>query len=417
MRSLVETLPVIPHTRSGRPDWSPVPMPALYSVRAMGSNGASPNPVRCLHVLQSTELGGAETRARELLGGLARTPGVEPELVYFTRGRAHARFEELGIPLRQIEKRTRLALDFPRIGWRLRRLYAANPPDILHTWLVSGNAIGLFAARGWPNARVVITQCGGPAEAFASNPLRVQRALIGRADHAISNSDDGTAFLESLGMPASKISVVLNGIAPERVAVARDRDAVREELGIDRSTPLVAAVSRLGDRIAVRQKNLDGLLDSISTVRRGHPDANLILIGPTEEELADAGFAVPDWVRVTGFVDDPSTYLAAADVVTIPSVAEGMSNVACEALMLGVPVVTTDTGGHVPIVEEAGGVAVAVGSNDSLAEGIGSMLDGPPAPEDVRAVARRRLGLERMVQETVDIYRGVLTARGAAAPA
>lgn len=379
-----------------------------YSIRPMPPNDLHSRRVSCVHLLPATEQAGAETRARELLQGLARTGRFNLELAYFRRGRAHPRFEELGLPLRDLKMRARLALDLPGVIWRLRSLYSNRPPHIFHTWLIHGNVVGLLAARAWPDARVIITQSGG--EEFYPWHLRVQRALLGRADHAISNSSDGAAVLERLGMPAGKISVVANGIAPERVGVTRTRGETRAQLRVPASTELVVVCTRANYRLAVRKKNFAGLLAALELVRQHRPATTLLLVGPTRDELGRFGIALPRWAQAIGFVDRPADYMAAADVVAIPSNAEGTSNVACEALMLGLPVATTAVGDHVPIVVEAGGKAVPVGDPRALADALIELLEQPPSPERVGAVAERRLGLDRMVRSTAEIYDEVLAA-------
>jgi glycosyltransferase involved in cell wall biosynthesis len=209
-------------------------------------------------------------------------------------------------------------------------------------------------------------------------------------------------------MPAHKISVVINGISPERVAVTRSRDEVRAQLGIRSSAPVVAVGTRANDRFAIHQKDFRGLFAAMAIVRERFPVATLLLIGPTREELASNDIAPPAWARVTGFVDRPADYMAAADVVAIPSVSEGNSNVACEALMLGLPVATTMTGGHVPIVAEGGGSVVPTRQPGALADAIIQLIEDPPSQEKVKAVARRRLGIDRMIRSTVEAYEQAL---------
>jgi glycosyltransferase involved in cell wall biosynthesis len=375
----------------------------------MRGSDAQAGRISCLHILPSTERAGAETRARELIEGLVETGRFDFEIAYFSAGHDHGRFLELGVPMLEVRKRRALAFDLARMGRRFREHLADRQPRILHTWLTGGNVVGLYAARRWPRTKVVITQCGGGGEAaFLPVKTRLQGVLMGRADHAISNSPEGADALVRLGMDERDVSVVLNGIAPARVETTRSADKVRRELGTGESK-LVVVVTRANDRYAARQKNFAGLFAAVERLR----DAMLVVVGPTREQLSASGVTVPGQVRLTGFADRPADYLAAADVVAIPSLAEGTSNVACEALMLGRPVATTAVGGHVAVVEEAGGAVVPPADSEALAEAISSLLERPPSPERVRSVAERRLGHERMVRETAEIY-GRLATEGAA---
>jgi glycosyltransferase involved in cell wall biosynthesis len=364
----------------------------------------------CVHVIPSTEQAGAQTRARELIESLARQHDYELEIVYFAPGRGHFRFQQLDIPLLHLHKRFRFMVDFPRLSWLLRRRYAGREPDILHTWMLHGNVAGLLAARSWRDTSVVITQCQGIGEeVYFRGQLRFQGFLIGRADHAISNSSVGAETLQRLGMAASDVSVVRNGISEERVSVGRDRASVRDELRVPATAPLAVAVTRADDAQAFRYKNLPGLLDAIGTARRSSPNLHLALVGPTADELASFGVELPAWAVTTGFVTRPADYMAAGDVAVIASRAEGMSNAGCEALMLGLPVASTAVGDHVPLVEEGGGRSVPPNDSDALATAVNDLLRDPPDREAIRASARRHLSLEGMTQSTVEIYERLLT--------
>jgi glycosyltransferase involved in cell wall biosynthesis len=145
------------------------------------------------------------------------------------------------------------------------------------------------------------------------------------------------------------------------------------------------------------------------------PDARLALVGPADTDLARLGVEPRPWLVATGWVRSID-YIAAADVVAISSWTEGHSTVADEALLLGLPVVTTGVGDHPRLVNEAGGRVVPVASPDRLAAAIGEMLDGPPDPVGVREFARTRLSWDASVDRTIQVYEELLD-RSLAAPA
>src|SRR5438445_664076 len=128
----------------------------------MNSNGRF--PALCAHLLPDTDDAGAEMQALYLIRALVECNELAPELAYFEPGRGHARFAQLGIPMRELGRRRRFILDYRSRVRRLRQAYAARPPAILHTWLFEGNTVGLGAARAWPDTRVVIAQRSGTME-------------------------------------------------------------------------------------------------------------------------------------------------------------------------------------------------------------------------------------------------------------
>ena len=151
-------------------------------------------------------------------------------------------------------------------------------------------------------------------------------------------------------------------------------------------------------------------------VRLGRPAAVLPAWAARAGELRDQGVDLPERVRALGWREHPADYLNAADLVAISSWTEGYSNVAAEALWLGRPVVTTDTGAHPALVRDCGGRVVPIRRPDLLGAAIVDLLGDPPAPEEVAATARAALGVDALVDATLAIYEraGVAAASGAA---
>jgi glycosyltransferase involved in cell wall biosynthesis len=137
----------------------------------------------------------------------------------------------------------------------------------------------------------------------------------------------------------------------------------------------------------------------------------LVLVGPSRDQVESLGLELPPRTIAAGWQDTPADFLAAADVVAISSWTEGNSNVATEALTLGRPVATTDTGDHPAVVAEAYGHVVPIRRPDLLGDAIAQLLLAPPEPDAVRAVARRRLSVEAGVGATVAVYDRLLEAR------
>jgi glycosyltransferase involved in cell wall biosynthesis len=229
-----------------------------------------------------------------------------------------------------------------------------------------------------------------------------------RIDHAVANSQAGAQVMMQLGLEPRRVSVIANGLPVDRVAVLCNRATVRRKLDIDLAVPVICAVTRPD-----KTKDLSTLYAAFDVVRTQRPDAELVLVGATAEELREFGAALPVGARAIGFQKRPVDYMNAADVIAISSRTEGHSNVADEGLMLGMPVVATDTGGHPPLVRMSGGRVVPVGRGDLLGAGLVEMLRAPPSPEDVRAVAERHLSMVGVADAMATLYAGLLSDQSA----
>jgi glycosyltransferase involved in cell wall biosynthesis len=224
---------------------------------------------------------------------------------------------------------------------------------------------------------------------------------------------------------SSKRDIVAQmGVAPSQLAVV--------PVGVDhtRFRPLPAIARRPGRIMTtassdVPLKGLVPLLEALAKVRTERA-ADLVVIGkPRAEsrveetiERLGLGGAV---TFVSGVTDERIVELyAEASVAVVPSLYEGFSLPAVEAMACGVPLVAT-TGGALPeVVGDSGvtGLLVPPGDAGSLALGIGTVLDEPELAARMSEAARRRV-LDRFTWRacataTVENYRWTIAQHQAA---
>jgi glycosyltransferase involved in cell wall biosynthesis len=162
---------------------------------------------------------------------------------------------------------------------------------------------------------------------------------------------------------------------------------------------LLEAVAKLRTERAVR-------LTVVGTARPG---------GPAEEAVERLGIA--DAVRFTGAVPEAElvTLLQKASVVAVPSLYEGFSLPAVEAMACGAPLVATDAGALPEVVGEAAGLQVRAGDVGELTAALRRVLDRPALAEELGRAGRARV-LERYTwtttaRRTADWYAEVLGRR------
>ena len=210
-----------------------------------------------------------------------------------------------------------------------------------------------------------------------------------------------------MGFPVERVSVIVNGVPRERVKIVEDRASILARGGWQDRT-LLAWAARADSARTLEKKDLQNLLDAVAQARERHPQVLLILIGPTRDEIASAGFELPDWAVPIGWQERPADYMNAADAFVISSRTEGVPNVAAEALMLGLPVVTTDCGGHCATVRRSGGKVVPTEDAAALASAISEALERPPQRSTVREVGFKDFSAARLIEETLAVYRRLM---------
>ena len=241
-----------------------------------------------------------------------------------------------------------------------------------------------------------------------------RRLIFGLADRVLVNAPEiRDALCTRSWIPPDKVDVVVNGLdldrwrprwEPERQVAGL---AFRYAHGIAETAPLLVAIGNLTE-----QKDHANLVAACDALRQRIPDLRLLIIGEgelrsvLEQDLRNRGLS--DLVILAGFVADPSTALAAADLFVLSSHNEGMAWVLMEAAASGLPTVTTDVSGarHCVTDGETGRV-VPVRDEAALAAAMADLLADPTRRHAMGRQARRlaesRLDEKRMLDETATV--------------
>ncbi|WP_260189350.1 glycosyltransferase family 4 protein [Actinophytocola gossypii] len=265
---------------------------------------------------------------------------------------------------------------------RLRRILRRLDPDAVHLHSSKAGLAGRLAVRG---RRPTVFQ--PHMWSFQVSPAAVAwERFAARWTHqlvCVSDDELEVGRAARIGTPAE---VVCNGVDTERLRPA-DRVAARRRLGLPLDSPVAVCVGRLAPL-----KGQDQLLSAWPAVLAEVPDARLVLVGDgpmTEPWRAGHPVARHGSVVWWGHSDDVATHYAAADVVVLPSRAEGMALVPLEAMACGRSVVAFDVGG-VRQSLAGGGAVLPAGDVPALAEALAGRLAYPVLADHEGRLGRRR---------------------------
>lgn len=177
------------------------------------------------------------------------------------------------------------------------------------------------------------------------------------------------------------VSFVPNGLPPAAPVSALEREQARARLGVPPDRFCVAVIGRLSP-----EKGHRVLFEAL----RGRPATLLIAgDGPLREELARAAAGLD--ARFLGYLEDAREVFAAADVVALPSITEGLPLVALEALSLGRCVVASAVGELPQLLADGAGLLVPPGDSAALSEALARVETGEVrARMEARALERAR---------------------------
>ena len=239
------------------------------------------------------------------------------------------------------------------------------------------------------------------------------------------------AFTKMQSRVARRMNHIMTVSESSKVDIAADHKVDPEHIhvvpvGVDPEMfRPVPGVRRVPGRIVttasadVAMKGLKYLLEAVAKLRTER-NVELVIIGrPTEggtsaDLFAELGLTdCVSWVH--GVSDERIVELySEAEVAVVPSLYEGFSLPAIEAMSCGVPLVTT-TGGALPEVAGSHGETcfqVPPGDGEALAAMLGAVLDQPDVRDRVGANGRQRVidqwSWHHTAERTVDQYRALL---------
>jgi teichuronic acid biosynthesis glycosyltransferase TuaC len=263
----------------------------------------------------------------------------------------------------------------------LVRAYRGKVDVVLGTWAYPDGAAAVALARliGVP---AVVKLHGSDMNMVAKlpGPRRLLRFALPRAAHVVAVSRALADEARALGVSEHRVSIVMNGVDAE-LFHPRDRGAARRELGLAASARVVLFVGNL--------KETKGVLDLAAAFERiaaAQPSIHLAIVGGGEAEGALRALAArwPGRVTLAGArpLHEVPTWMAACDVLALPSWAEGTPNVVLEALASGRRVVASAVGGIPDLITAPGlGEVVPARNLDALAPALAraALLDYEPA--------------------------------------
>ena len=287
------------------------------------------------------------------------------------------------------------------------------------TWLAGASPalVHIHAGIGWEGHEIVraALELGLPVVRTEHLPWLITdphqasayRDMLAGVEALIAVSPSSGASWQAAVGSLLPIDIIANGI--ELKTGQTERAATRILLGIPQEAPMILHVGRFS-----AQKDHRTLIEAFAPLTRQHPEAHLVLVGSgeTRSEVA-AQIARLGRIAVTILDDrdDVAELMAAADLLVLPSLFEGLPLVLLEAMAAGLPVVASRIGGVIEVLGKNHPWLVEPGD----AQGLSRALDEALSDKDGRArlsdrqTARLRKDYtaDRMADETVRVYQRV----------
>lgn len=249
-------------------------------------------------------------------------------------------------------------VDTPRMIRALRSTIKKIEPDAVISFMMTINIVTWMATRGM-SVRFIPSERNDPSAGRG----RIKHWFSCRAYEASYK----TVFQTERARSYYSSKIQKNGvIIPNPVIVDEQRDPNPKHK--------IVSVGRLEV-----QKNRRLLIETFSDIHNNHPEYTLDIYGEGSQEndlrrlIKELGLS--DSVILHGNVNDVHRQIADAEMFVLSSDYEGLSNALLEAMMMGLPCITTDCAGSAEAVDDGlDGIIVPIRNREKMAEAMERLI-------------------------------------------
>ena len=299
--------------------------------------------------------------------------------------------------------------------WRMLLTFRKFEFDVIHThtpWIVGFVGMRWAESHEIPLVSTYHTLYDRYAHYLWMFPRRYIRFRIAKHTNFYYNSCEqviaptaaAKRWLERHGI-VRPVHVIPTGIpTPPKI----DKAEARAALGIPPDLQVLLYVGRLA-----KEKNLETLIQMVTSVSPAHPRARLWLVGdgPYRDDLRAlaAKLGVGDRVKFVGAVprNEVDQYYASADLFTFASVTETQGLVVQEAMQYGLPAVAISGGGASDSIEDGVNGLVTKNVIEEFSSSVARLLASPQELKKLAEGAHQKASessIELMVDRILEVY-------------
>ena len=239
------------------------------------------------------------------------------------------------------------------------REISKSKPEVVHAWQ---DQVGVYAGLaalivGVP--KIIISWRSLAPDNFNFNRTYMRDVYKFLAGHAnvlfLNNSHAGAKdYSRWLGVQKINVQVIHNGFdlsaLPDKGQKVIIKKYIRKIISLDDKVLVVGAVMRFSEE---KQPHL--FIKIACEILKKVPNMHFFIVGDgplMKEVVAFANRLIPGKVQFLGHQKNVFDYILAMDLLILTSRAEGLPNVLMEAQALGIPVMSTRSGGAVEAIDE-----------------------------------------------------------------
>jgi glycosyltransferase involved in cell wall biosynthesis len=377
------------------------------------------NPeMKILHIIYAVGISGAERYIIQLLPGLKHDYGYDCHLMLICPHEKSQAIEDFNNQMIKEDIKTTVIIagykNFLAAARKVANYCVANEIEIIHSHLLKADLIAAIVKRCFNKNIFLVSTKNGYQESVlqeydAAHPVvrknfyhLLTRMVVSTFNNNIAVSEGIANLFLNLQLTKNKFSVVHHGINVDAVDKA---EAIKTHKEANIQLAIVGRIEKFKGHIY--------LIQAMTKVVELFPECKLLILG--DGSLAGELKAqvkmdgLEGNVHFLGFQKNPYSYIAASDVVVLPSLFEPFGLVYIEAFSLQVPVVAFDTpAGNEIIKHGETGLLGPRADSDKLAQNIIYLLQNPEERKRLSANAyedyKKRFTTSTMIKNTAAWY-------------
>lgn len=241
---------------------------------------------------------------------------------------------------------------------------------------------------------------------------KLRTKILCGADKVVAVSNFMKDLAMRIGVDGKKIQVIYNAIdfLPTPAGCGME---MREKLGLTGTDKLIVTAGRLAP-----WKGFDGLINALADLRQEFPFLKLLIIGDGTDkrrlEVLVNKYNLSQAVIFVGRVplDKIFEYYQAADVFVLNSQYEGLSHVLLEVLSLGKPIIASNCGGNLEVIENRkNGLLVEYNNNKQIKMAIKDILFDPywqsTSFQDACQQSLKKFVWSDVIEQTINVLKEI----------
>lgn len=369
--------------------------------------------IKVLHVAQSA--GGVDRYLQMLLKYVDKDKFEN--IVVFSQDFRREDYEAIASSYEQVEMQRAIGKCDLKAAIKIRKLIRKYKPDIVYAHSSKAGAVTRIAEIGIRNHCIynphgwAFNMLGSKKKQFLHRVIERVAAPFCEKIVCISEAEKETALKNRICI-VHKLQVIFNGIDIEAYEHGKHGEVSKADLGIPVDAFVVGMVGRMSP-----QKAPDVFVKAAALIKKDIPSAHFIIVGngPQEEEIKKYATqnGLKDCLHITGWVDNPLSYVELFNTAVLLSRWEGFGLALPEYMMVGKPIVASRVDAIPDIIRHSeNGLLVEPDNEYEAYEAIMRLYKNPMLREKLikqgKEEVRRRFDAKRVAKEHEILWEGLL---------